>query len=120
MSTGASIAQIEHQKRFEIDYDWRYENNEVVSNDERGLTLIQTNRETVGRTYKVKFTHLDKNLEEVWIDSTQISSKMHLMGYHYLKDKMFVMFQDYPVKKRIEVLSLDYKTQIITHTVLKS
>jgi len=115
MSTGASIAQIEHQKRFEIDYDWRYENNEVVSNDERGLTLIQTNRETVGRTYKVKFTHLDKNLEEVWIDSTQISSKMHLMGYHYLKDKMFVMFQDYPVKKRIEVLSLDYKTQIITH-----
>ena len=37
------------------------------------------------------------------------------MGYHYLKDKMFVMFQDYPVKKRIEILSLDYKTKVITH-----
>lgn len=109
------IAQIEHKTRFEIEYDWRYENHEVVSNDDRGLTLIQTNRETVGRTYKVKFTHLDKVLEEVWVDSTQISSKMHLMGYHYLKDKMFVMFQDYPVKKRIEVISLDYKTQTITH-----
>lgn len=116
-SNSVLVAQIEHQTRYELDYDWRYENHEVVSNDDRGLTLIQTNRETVGRTYKVKFTHLDKELEEVWVDSTEMSSKMHLMGYHYLKDKMFVMFQDFPVKKGIEILSLDYKTQSITHHI---
>lgn len=113
-TNSALVGQIEHINRFEIEYDWRYENHEVVSNDDRGLTLIQTNRETLGRTYQVKFTHLDKKLEEVWVDSTLMSSKMHLMGYHYLKDRMFVMFQDFPVKKRIEILSLDYKTKTIT------
>jgi len=109
------VAQIVHVGRYEIKYDWRFENHLVVSNDERGLTLIQTNQETIGKNYKVKFTHLDKNLEEKWVDSTQISSKMKLMGYHYLKDRLFVLFQDFPVKKRIEVLSLDYRTHSITH-----
>ncbi len=108
-------AQIVHDHRFEIDYEWQYENHLVVSNEERGVTLIRTNRDNAGRTYPVKFTHLDKQLEEVWKDSIEVSSRMYLRGYHYLKDKLFVLFQDYPVRKQIDVVSIDFKTQKTTH-----
>ncbi len=107
-------AQIEQPFRYEIKYEWQYENHLVISNEERGLTLVRTDRDNTGRDYPVKFTHLNNKLEEVWKDSIEVEGRMFLRGYHHQKDKLFVMFQDYPVRKRINVLSLDYNTQKVT------
>ena len=106
-------AQIQHERRYQIEFDWKYDDHIVVPNEERGVTLMRMNIE-FGKNYPLEFIHLDKDLKEVWRDTVEVSSRMYFTGYHYLKDKLYVLLQDRPVRKRIKVLRLDYKTKSIT------
>ena len=102
------FSQIEQSDHFEIDFKWKDENYVVISNEEQGVTLVQTDISALSREYPVMIKHLDKELEIVWSDTFEIERKFSFRGYHYLDNNTYLLFQNSQLLNKVKLFKLDH------------
>ena len=107
------FSQIEQSDHFEIDFKWKDENYVVISNEEQGVTLIQTDISALSKEYPVMIKHLNKELELVWSDTFKIERKFSFRGYHYLKNSTYLLFQNSQLLNKVRLFQLDHGKQEI-------
>ncbi|WP_420388419.1 hypothetical protein [Roseivirga sp.] len=103
----ASFAQIEHISRYEIEHDWDNLDYVVISNEEKGVLVIQPQYSGSSNRYPIVFHHLDKNLEFQWADTLSVNKRLQLRGYHYAGDKTILLFQNVQQNRLIKIVSVN-------------
>lgn len=109
-------AQIEHNGRFEMEFDSRNDAPFVIATEEKGLLVVQSILASQGKDYPLVVTQMDTDLKVVWEDSIRIQREFHLIGYHYTNNKTYLLLQNSPAKTKVRVLAIDNESrQIISH-----
>ena len=104
-------AQIEHLGRYEIEHDWDNLDYVVISNDEKGVLIVQPQLKTNSREYSVVFHQLDQDLNFKWADSLKVDKQLNLRGYHHLEDKTYLLFQNEQLNRLIKIVSINLEKQ---------
>lgn len=87
-------AQMGHVGRYEQEYKWETDDFIVVSNEENGVLLVQSEYKVKDGAFPVHFALLNGKLESVWEETIQISKDFFLKGFHYLDGKTYFLLQD--------------------------
>lgn len=104
-----SFAQMEHVARFEIEHDWDNVDYVVISNQEDGVLLIQPQYGGSSSNYPIVFNHLDNDLNYQWADTLTVNRRMQLRGFHHIKDKTILLFQNIQQNRLIKIVSVNLK-----------
>lgn len=107
------LAQVEFHGRYEREFEFREDDVLVISNEEVGLTMVQTDFRTSGKEYKLYITQLDSDMALKQADTVKINRSYNLLGYHFVNGKTYLMLQDTPAKSKIKILRLDNKSGLI-------
>jgi len=114
--TQSLVAQIEHNGRFEMDFDWRNDAPFAISTEEQGFLLVQSLLASQGKEYPLVISQMDTDLKLVWEDSIKVQREFRLLGYHYTNNKTYLLLQNSPAQTKVKVLVIDNQSrQIISH-----
>ena len=99
-------AQIEFGERYEQKHTWQNESYLVVSNEEEGLLLLETDFDAASKDYPVYLKQFDTELNVGWQDTLRIPQRFFIKGYHYSEKKTFLLLQN-RILSSIKVLRID-------------
>lgn len=102
-----SKSQVEQLARWEVEHDWGNRDYAVISNEDEGVLIIQPDYNEGLKDYPLAIYHLDTNLQPLWADTLKVERQMFLRGYHYQKNKTFLLFQNGNQTKEIKLVVID-------------
>lgn len=100
-------AQIEHLGRYEIEHNWDNLDYVVVSNEEKGVLIVQPQFKNNSKNYDIIFHQLDKDLNFKWADSLMVDKQLDLRGYHYVGSKTYLLFQNKQFNRLMKIVSIN-------------
>lgn len=104
-------AQIQHLGRYEIEHDWDNLDYVVVSNDEKGVLIVQPQVKYNSKEYSIVFHQLDQDLNFKWADSLSVDRQLGLRGYHHIGNKTYLLFQNEQLNRLIKIVSINLEKQ---------
>lgn len=99
-------AQVEFGERYEQEYDWQQDSYLVISNEEEGVLLVQTDYDGSSKTYPVFVKHLNPQLKKVWEDTVRIPQRFLIKGYFYAQKRSYILLQN-DLQHSIKILRVD-------------
>ncbi len=103
-------AQVEFGGRYEQEHNWLKDNYLVMSNEEEGVLLVQSDFDGSAKKYPIYLSHLNSDMEPVWKDSIEIPTRFFVKGYFYAQKKNYLMLQN-THEHSIKVLRIDTRTK---------
>ncbi|MFY0593965.1 hypothetical protein [Roseivirga sp.] len=106
-----AYAQVGHIARFESPHEWNNQDHIVISNEEKGVLLVQPMTPGTSKNVDIQYRYLDKNLEEQWIGFFEVSRRLFLKGYHYVDGVAYLLFQNRSSQRYIKLVTIDLDNQ---------
>jgi hypothetical protein len=101
-----TIAQIEQHGRHETEFDWRNNVPFIISNEEQGVLLVESNLRGGGKDYNIVLSQFDTAFNLTWQDTVSVGREFELLGYHYSNQKTFLMLQNSPSQTKVKILEV--------------
>lgn len=112
-------AQVSHIARFEHVHEWSNIDYIVIPNEEKGVLLVQPMTPGLGKKNAIHFRHLNSELQEDWTGVFEISKRVSLIGYHYVNNVAYLLFQNRENQRFIRIVSVDLKEKKVKDFDLK-
>ncbi|MHA7099103.1 hypothetical protein [Roseivirga pacifica] len=108
-----AFGQMGHAGRFEREYKWETDDFIVISNEENGVLLVQSEYKVKDGGFPVHFTLLNDKLELEWEETLDVAKDLFLKGFHYLDGKTFFLLQDRFNNHEVKIVIVDVVEKMI-------
>lgn len=98
--------QVEFEERYEQEHDWLKDDYLVMSNNEEGILLVQSDLDAASKTYPLFLKHLNSSLEKVWEDTVRVPQRFFVKGYFYAEKRSYLLLQN-SQEHSVKVLRVD-------------
>lgn len=111
--TLSAKAQVKQLNRWEVDHKWGYQDYAVISNNDKGVLVVQPEVTAGLKDYPIYFHLLNTNLEKEWTDTLHVKRQLYLRGYHYQSSKTYLLFQNSTQTREVRLVVVDLSTREI-------